>query len=155
MKKQFCTVEEKVKKKNMKDTICKVELCKIVINKSSNIQTIVLKETKGNRTLTIGIGNSEVNAIKLEIAKVKPQRPMTHDLLKKVIEAFDATVEKIIIDKLQFSTFHAKIFLKLNSKDIRQIDARPSDSIALALRTKSPIYVSNELLNKVQKFEVG
>lgn len=139
----------------MKDTICKVELYKIVINKNSDIQTIVLKETNGNRTLTIGIGNPEVNAIKLEIAKVKPQRPMTHDLLKRVIEVFDATVEKIIINKLQFSTFHAKIFVKLSSKDIRQIDARPSDSIALALRTKSPIYVTEEILNKVQKFEVG
>lgn len=139
----------------MEDAICKVELCKIVINKSSDIQTIVLKETKGNRTITIGIGSPEVNAIKLEIAKIKPQRPMTHDLLKSVIEAFGATIEKIIIDKLQFSTFHAKIFLKLNSKDIKQIDARPSDSIALALRTKTPIYVTEKLLNKVQKFEVG
>lgn len=139
----------------MENTLRKVNLYKIIINKNSDIQTIILKETKGKRTVTIGIGNPEVNAIKLEIAKVKPQRPMTHDLLKGVIEAFGATVERIVIDKLQFSTFHAKIFVKLDSKNIRQIDARPSDSIALALRTRSPIYVTEEVLNKVQKFEIS
>ena len=132
-----------------------MDLCKIVVNKNSDVQTIILKETKGSRTLTIGIGNPEVNAIKLEIAKVKPHRPMTHDLLKKVIEVFDAVVEKIVIDKLQFSTFHAKIFIKPGSKNARQIDARPSDSIALALRTCSPIYVTEDVLKKVQKFEAG
>jgi hypothetical protein len=139
----------------MKSSLCEVKLYRIIINKNSGLQTIILKETKGKRTVSIGIGIPEINAIRLEIAKEKPQRPMTHDLLKEIIEALGGQVKRIVIDKLQFSTFYAKIFIRLNSKGIKRIDARPSDSIALALRTNSPIYVAEEVLDKVQKFEIN
>jgi len=139
----------------MKNTLCQVELNKIIINRNSDIQTIILKEKKGNRLMTIGIGIPEASAIRLEIAKIKPQRPLTHDLLRSTIETLRGKVEKIVIDSLKLSTFYAKIYVRLNSKEVKKIDARPSDSIALALRVDSPIYVTEEVLNKVQEFEIN
>jgi len=106
-----------------------------------------LKEKFGERTLPIWIGESEAMAIALTLEGVKPKRPLTHDLMKSILDAFQAKVSKIGIVDLKEETYYAKIFVEVDSK-VYAIDARPSDSIALALRTKSSIWVNDEILNR-------
>lgn len=124
-------------------------LNKIKIDESRNEQVIVLKEREGNRLLPVVIGIAEVNAIKLKLSGIKPPRPLTHDLLLSVIESLGAKLQKVLIDRLHNNTFYAKLFLTANShnKEVL-IDARPSDSVALALRSGVPIYVEEEVLKE-------
>jgi bifunctional DNase/RNase len=129
-----------------------VELNKIIIDEKRQEQVIVLKEKDGPRMLPIVIGLLEAMAIKMEVGGVTPPRPLTHDLLKNLIEGLDAKVEKIIIDKILENTFHAKIVLTTSNNQTKSIDSRPSDSIALAVRTKSPIFVEEAVLNKSEMF---
>jgi len=129
-----------------------MELSKIVIDEKRHDQIIVLKEKNGSRLLPIVIGLNEASAIKLEISGFKPPRPLTHDLLFTTIENLDASIDKIIIDKLEENTFHAKIVLKTNSSGIKTIDARPSDSIALAVRAHAPIFVEDEVIAQSEMF---
>src|SRR3989338_638095 len=117
-----------------------MELNKIIIDEKRHDQVIVLKEKMGDRLLPIVIGFQEASSIKMKLAGVNPPRPMTHDLLHSVIENMEARVEKIVIDKLENNTFHAKLHLKTNGKT-KIVDARPSDSIALCVRAKAPIFV--------------
>ncbi|MDD2688893.1 MAG: bifunctional nuclease family protein [Candidatus Omnitrophica bacterium] len=129
-----------------------MELNKIVIDEKRHDQLIVLKEKEGNRVLPIVIGLSEASAIKLKISGFIPPRPLTHDLLHSLIENLDATIDKIIIDKLEENTFHAKIVLKTTSNSLKVIDARPSDSIALAVRAHAPIFVEDDIITKSEIF---
>ncbi len=130
-----------------------MELFRILMNEKRGEQMVVLREKKGKRTLPIVIGIPEASAIKLKISGIQTPRPMTHDLLKSVIEQLGATLKKIVIDKLQSNTFYAKLILDgIKGHDII-VDARPSDSIALALRTNCPIFASEELLNQVGTME--
>jgi bifunctional DNase/RNase len=130
-----------------------MELNKIVIDEKRHDQLIVLKEKGGERILPIVIGLAEASAIKLKISGFNPPRPLTHDLLHTTIENLEASIEKIVIDKLEESTFHAKIILKTSSGDRKAIDARPSDSIALAVRAHAPIFVEDEILKQSGIFE--
>jgi len=123
-----------------------MELSKIVIDEKRHDQLIVLKEKNGERVLPIVIGLPEASAIKLKISGFEPPRPLTHDLLHKTIEHLEASIEKVIIDRLEENTFHAKIVLKTASGGTKMIDARPSDSIALAVRAKAPIFVEDEII---------
>jgi bifunctional DNase/RNase len=122
-----------------------MELNKIVIDEKRHDQLIVLKEKNGSRLLPIIIGFNEASAIKLKISGFQPPRPLTHDLLHSMIKNLDADLEKIVIDKLEENTFHAKLFVRQDGK-MRIIDARPSDSIALAVRADVPIFVEEEIL---------
>ena len=129
-----------------------MELNKIVIDEKRHEQLIVLKEKGGERSLPIVIGLAEASAIKLKISGFEPVRPLTHDLLHSTIKFLEANVDRIIIDKLEESTFHAKIVLKTSSGHEKIIDARPSDSIALAVRAHAPIFVEDEIVNKSEAF---
>lgn len=122
-------------------------LNKIKIDESRNDQVIVLKEKEGNRLLPVVIGVAEVNAIKLKLSGIKPPRPLTHDLLLMVIEHLGAKLQRVFIDKLQNNTFFAKLCLSQNGKETL-IDARPSDSVALALRAGAPIFVDEKVLGE-------
>jgi len=106
---------------------------------------ILLKEVNGNRRLPIIIGAFEAQAIALEIEGIKPPRPLTHDLLKQVIDNLGATISEVIIDELRENTFYAKIILEVSSLT-NEIDARPSDAIALAVRAQAPIFVSESVM---------
>jgi hypothetical protein len=128
-----------------------MELNKIVIDEKRHDQLIVLKEKNGERLLPIVIGLNEASAIKLKISGFNPPRPLTHDLLHSTIENLEANLEKIIIDKLEENTFHAKLILKHNGK-VKIVDARPSDSIALAVRAKAPIFVEDRILEQADLF---
>jgi len=125
-----------------------MELSKIVIDEKRHDQLIVLKEKGGERVLPIVIGLAEASAIKLKISGFVPSRPLTHDLLHSTIQFLEAKIEKIIIDKLEENTFHAKIVLKSSSGVEKIIDARPSDSIALAVRAHAPIFVDDEIIHQ-------
>ena len=129
-----------------------MELNKIVIDEKRHDQLIVLKEKNGTRILPIVIGLAEASAIKLKISGFNPPRPLTHDLLHSTIENLEASIAKIIIDKLEDNTFHAKLVLKTASGAEKVIDARPSDSIALAVRAHAPIFVEDEIIKQSEIF---
>ena len=129
-----------------------VELNKIVIDEKRHDQLIVLKEKNGERVLPIVIGLAEASAIKLKISGFEPARPLTHDLLHSTIKYLEANIEKIIIDKLEENTFHAKIVIKTAGGSLKTIDARPSDSIALAVRFHAPILVEDEIIKQYELF---
>lgn len=107
---------------------------------------ILLKEIDGNKRLPIIIGAFEAQAIAMEIEGYKPPRPLTHDLLKNLIENLGGTVVEVIIDELRENTFYAKIILEISSLT-NEVDSRPSDAIALALRTNAPIYVAQTVMD--------
>ena len=129
-----------------------MELSKIVIDEKRHDQLIALKEKGGSRVLPIVIGLNEASAIKLKISGFNPPRPLTHDLIFMIIKDLEATVEKVIIDKLEENTFHAKIIIKTGSGSLKTIDARPSDSIALAVRFHAPILVEDEIIKQYELF---
>jgi len=106
---------------------------------------ILLKEINGTRRLPIIIGAFEAQAIALEIEGIKPPRPLTHDLLKNVIDNLGSVVTEILIDELRENTFYAKIILEVSGLT-NEIDARPSDAIALSVRAQAPIYVSETVM---------
>ena len=125
----------------------RVELAKIIIDEKRQDQVIVLKEKKGDRQIPVIIGFMEASSIKIKISGVDVPRPMTHDLLVNVIESLGGRLERVLIDKLVNNTFHAKLEIKSREGEIKLIDARPSDSIALAVRFKAPIFVTDDILN--------
>jgi bifunctional DNase/RNase len=127
-----------------------VELSRIIINEASDQQIIVLKERHGERGFPIVIGIVEVFAIDRRLKGIKPPRPMTHDLLDEVIKNLGATVEKIVINDLRNHTFYAQIFLSSNGKTI-EIDSRPSDAIALAAASNTPIYVAEHVFEQTSQ----
>ena len=119
---------------------------RIKIDEKRQEQVIILKEVNGETLLPVVIGMAEVNAIKLKLSGMVPPRPLTHDLLNNVINELGATVEKVIIDLIDNKTFYAKIVLKKSNDEVILVDARPSDSIALALRADVPIFVEELVL---------
>jgi len=129
-----------------------MELNKIVIDEKRHDQLIVLKEKNGERILPIVIGLAEASAIKLKISGFNPPRPLTHDLLHLTIEELEGKIDKIIIDKLEENTFHAKLVINTASGKSKTIDARPSDSIALAVRAHAPIFVEDSVIKQSEIF---
>ena len=123
-------------------------LSKIKIDENRSEQVIVLKEQKGSRYLPVVIGIAEVNAIKLKLTGIEPPRPLTHDLFLSAIDHLGAKLKEIRIDKLENNTFFAKLVLTRNGAGEVNVDARPSDSVALALRAGAPIYVAEEVLDQ-------
>jgi bifunctional DNase/RNase len=115
----------------------------------SNSPVVVLAAKELDKVLPIWIGHNEAWAIAMEISGVGSKRPLTHDLFKTAIEAMGGKLDKVEITELKEQTFFARLYISVNSKTV-DIDARPSDSIALALKTKSPIYVNEDLFTVKQ-----
>ena len=126
----------------------RVELARIIIDEKRQDQVIVLKEKDGDRQIPIVIGFMEASSIKIKVTGLEVPRPMTHDLLSQVIESLGAKIERILIDKLVQNTYFAKIEIKTKEGEIKLIDSRPSDSIAMAVRFKAPIFVAEDVLEK-------
>jgi len=114
---------------------------------SGGAYALVLGEMDGSRRLPIIIGAFEAQAIALELEKIQPPRPMTHDLLRDTLDAVGADVTDIVVDELRDGTFFAKIRYAHNGGD-GQLDARPSDAVALAVRMDAPIYVAPAVLEE-------
>jgi bifunctional DNase/RNase len=110
-------------------------------------RVVILKEKSAERYLPIWIGPAEADAIAVKLQEVTVPRPLTHDLLSSVINALGANVNSIIVCDLRNDTFYAKIILSVNGKSI-EVDSRPSDAIALAVRVKVPIFAEETVLNK-------
>lgn len=111
---------------------------------------IFLEEAHGIRILPIWIGAIEAQAIAIKMSGYTSPRPLTHDLIYRIIVETDMKVEKILIDELNHNTFFAKIYIRKSDGSIKIIDSRPSDAIAIAVRSASPIYVKSEIFDMVQ-----
>ena len=126
----------------------------LTLDPVTNTPIVILKAEGGTRLLPIWIGLFEANAIALEMEKIATPRPMTHDLLKNLIELLDARVERVVVDNLRDNTFYASIYLRASGEE-RRLDARPSDAIALALRTGAPIAVTRDVLSRSRGMELS
>lgn len=108
---------------------------------------VILKELNGDRTLPIIIGEYEAQSIALGLENIRPPRPITHDLTLNIIDTFGAQIDRIIVTELKNNTYYAVVQLRRKTK-IYDIDSRPSDAIALAVRNNIPIYVAEEVMQK-------
>jgi uncharacterized protein len=108
---------------------------------------LILYEVEGKRKLPIIIGGFEAQAIALKLENIKPPRPFTHDLFKHIADAFSLHVNEVFIDELHNETFYAKVICEMGG-EVHEIDARPSDAIAIAVRFNAPIFVSEEIMNE-------
>src|SRR6187397_2361394 len=117
----------------------------LMMDPVTNMPIVILKDINGNTILPIWVGMYEANAIALEIEKVSTPRPMTHDLIKTLINGLQADVRKVVVSELRDDTFYAMIWLEKDGEMI-SVDSRPSDALALALRTDCPIYVEEQVI---------
>jgi hypothetical protein len=125
----------------------------IALDPFTNTPIVILKDTANEKTLPIWIGFMEASSIAMELEKTPRIRPITHDLVKNLIEKLKFIVTKIEVTDLRDDTFYARIYLKRDSEEY-SLDSRPSDAIAIALRTDSPIYVNEEVIEKSKKIEI-
>ena len=117
----------------------------LMMDPVTNVPIVILKGAEGTALLPIWVGVYEANAIALEIEKISTPRPMTHDLLRNVLNGLSCSVMKVVVNQLKDDTFYAIIWLEREGRLI-SIDSRPSDALALALRTDSPIFVEEEVI---------
>ncbi|NTV82806.1 MAG: hypothetical protein HGA23_00720 [Bacteroidales bacterium] len=113
----------------------------------SGAYALILGEVKGNRRLPIIIGSPEAQAIAVELEKIKPSRPLTHDLLKSFADTYHIQLKEVIIDQFKQGVFHAKLVCLQNSVE-NLIDSRTSDAVALAIRFKCPIYTYEKIMTE-------
>jgi bifunctional DNase/RNase len=126
----------------------------LALDPVSNMPIIILRDDEEKRSLPIWVGIFEANAIALELEKIATPRPMTHDLIKNILESLDVQVTRVVVTDLRENTFYAVLHLKLGTHEYT-VDSRPSDAIALALRVAAPIFVDEEVFPKAGKMEVS
>jgi uncharacterized protein len=124
----------------------------LMVDPVNNTPIVILRDKEGQRVLPIWVGIFEANAIALQIENLSTPRPMTHDLLRNVIRDLNASVEKVVVSDLQETTFFAVIYLATHGETVA-VDARPSDAIALALRTRAPIYVEEAVISSAKPLD--
>jgi bifunctional DNase/RNase len=124
----------------------------LMIDPVTNMPIVVLRDPEGERVLPIWVGVFEANAIALQIEKVQTPRPMTHDLLASVVSHLDGLIKRIVICDLKDNTFYALVVIETKGEDVL-VDARPSDAIALALRTGASILVEESVFDRAQQAE--
>jgi hypothetical protein len=125
----------------------------LTIDPFTNMPIIILKDLESRNAVPIWIGLIEASAIATELEKIQLSRPMTHDLLKNILSALGVRVTKIEVNDLRDNTFFASIFLDREGR-VLEIDSRPSDAIALALRTGATIYIAKEVIEKARKVDL-
>jgi len=114
----------------------------------SNVGFVVfLKDPESEKTVPIFIGGPEAQAIAIKLNKVEPPRPMTHDLMRNIMDAFEGRLERVVVHSLQEGTFYAQLLIDFEGRQT-EIDARPSDAIALSLRYHAPIFVTEEVMEE-------
>ena len=121
----------------------------LMVDPITNMPIVILKDSGGDRVLPIWVGIFEANAIALQIENIASPRPMTHDLIRNIISDLDGRVERVVVSDLKDNTFYAVIHLDVRGSQVA-IDARPSDAIALALRTSSPILVDDSVISNAE-----
>jgi bifunctional DNase/RNase len=125
----------------------------LMVDPVTNTPIVLLAEDGGDRVLPIWVGVFEANAIALQIENVSSPRPMTHDLMRELLLALDGTLERVVISDLRESTFFATLHVSANGKTTI-IDARPSDAIALALRARASIFVTDEVIEQARQSDI-
>jgi len=136
-----------------KSTWVEMKVTGLTIDPFTSMPIIILKDADEKSALPIWIGLIEASSIATELEQIHLARPMTHDLVKNMLEQLKATVEKVNITELKDNTFYAEIVIKSGEGTIT-LDSRPSDCIALALRTKAPIFVSRSVIEKSRKLDM-
>jgi hypothetical protein len=126
----------------------------LMIDPITNMPIVILKDKEGERVLPIWVGVFEANAIALQIENIATPRPMTHDLIRNILNEIEADVQRIVVCELRENTFYAMIYLDREGETMA-IDARPSDAIALALRTKSPIFVEDDVVESAKGLDLS
>jgi hypothetical protein len=126
----------------------------IALDPITNMPIIILKDQDEKRALPIWVGIFEANAIALELEKIATPRPMTHDLIKNILDGVGASVQQIVINDLKENTFFAVIEVNFNG-NVVNIDSRPSDAIALALRLNAPIFVTDKVVSKAKSMDIA
>jgi len=126
----------------------------LALDPLSNMPIIILKDEEDKRSLPIWVGIFEANAIALELEKIATPRPMTHDLIKNILETIEARVLKVVVTDLKENTFFAALHLQVGETEYT-VDSRPSDAIALALRVAAPIFVEEDVVRKAKTLEVA
>lgn len=124
----------------------------LMVDPVTNMPIVILKDESENRVLPIWVGIFEANAIALRVEEIETPRPMTHDLLRDVLTAFGAAVEKVVVNDLRDNTYYARIHVRVNGEE-QTIDSRPSDALALALRVEAPIFVEETVLDQAKTIE--
>lgn len=127
------------------DPLVEVSVARLGLDGSTNTYVVILREKEGERILPIWIGQPEAESILLEMNQVRKERPLTHDLCKSLIVGLGAQLQRVNITKVENRTYFAELMLVRNGEQY-QVDARPSDSIAIALRTASPVFAADSLL---------
>ncbi len=127
--------------------IVKMEVAGVTVDPATKAPILILRDEEKGRTVPIWIGIFEATSILSKLEGVKPPRPMTHDLLKNVLESLGGILEKVVIHDLRNNTYIAKLVVKVN-EEVLEIDSRPSDAIALALRTNSPVYMEEDIIER-------
>ena len=133
-------------------TLVEMTIKGLMVDPITNMPIIILRDKDGQRVLPIWVGVFEANAIALQIENIETPRPMTHDLLRNVIQDLQATVERVVVCDLKENTFYALIYLEVNGEPLA-VDARPSDAIALALRARAPIYVEDRVIDNAKSID--
>jgi bifunctional DNase/RNase len=135
--------------------VLEMELFEIRIDESHwrQPQIIVLKEKQGERTLPIVIGLFEAQAIYIKINNLPTVRPFSHDLMNDLINNMGGKLDRILVDELKSDTFYAKLFVTTDNGKELIVDSRPSDAIALAIRSGCPIFVNEEVLERINSEE--
>ncbi len=124
-----------------------VRVDRVTLDTHTNRFVVILKDDVNGRWLPIVVGNTEAQAIALQLEHITPPRPLTHDLIKNLLDSIEVKIARVVVNDLRENTYYALISLKLNGTQT-DIDARPSDAIALALRMKAPIFVADEVMKK-------
>jgi hypothetical protein len=127
--------------------IVSVRVERVTLDTENNRFVVILKDEVNRRWLPIVVGPSEAQAIALQLENIQPPRPMTHDLLKNILDSMHAGILRVVVNDLKDNTYFAEIDIKRNG-DRSRIDARPSDAIALALRTSAPIFVEEDVMKR-------
>lgn len=125
----------------------RMEVKALIVDPIANMPVVILRDADDKSFLPIWVGVFEANAIALQLEGIQTPRPMTHDLLKETIAQLDGVVDRIVITKLVENTFYAELHIVVGGRAI-VVDSRPSDAIALALRTSSPVFVEESVLEK-------
>jgi bifunctional DNase/RNase len=125
-----------------------VKVARLGLDSVSNSYVVILQEKEGERLLPIWIGQPEAESIVMEMQKIRPPRPLTHDLCKRLIVGMGASLKRVQITKVQENTYYAELHL-YRGEEVFHIDARPSDSIAIALRLAAPIFAQDSLLTEI------
>ncbi|HEX9973595.1 MAG TPA: bifunctional nuclease family protein [bacterium] len=129
-----------------------VRVDRVTLDTSTNRFVVILKDDVRSRWLPIVVGAPEAQAIALQLEKISPPRPLTHDLIKNLLDSVKVLVTRIVVNDLRENTYYAAISLKTNGSS-KEIDARPSDAIALALRVQAPIYVEENVMKRAAVVE--